>query len=117
MKSFRANGDTLICYLSTLSQKFIIICLTETWMMDLGPVNDVLQDYNKICSIRLNRRGDGVAIYVKKSYTCLILQSVTVKRSYIESIFLKVVHLNKETVVGSTCRTPNTDFHSFISFF
>ena len=48
------------------------MCLTETLMMDLDPVDDVLQDYNQYCSNRLNRRGDGVAIYVKKSNTCSI---------------------------------------------
>ena len=43
--------------------------------------------------------------------------NVTVRESYIESLFLKVVHLNKETVVGSIYHPPYTGFHSFISFF
>ena len=47
IRSIRTNGDALICYLSTPNQNFDIICLTETWMMDLESVNDVLQDYNQ----------------------------------------------------------------------
>ena len=71
----RGNGDTLTCYLQTLNQKLDIICLTATWMMDLEPLNNVLQDYAQYCSVRLNRRNIGVAFYVKKTYTCSILQT------------------------------------------
>ena len=86
--------------------------------MDLEPVNNVLQEYNQYYSIRLNKRCCGGAIYVKKNHTCSILKRVTVNESYIESVFFfKVVHLNKQAVVGSIYRPPNTDFHSLIYIF
>ena len=46
-KKIRTYGNALICYFSNLNQKFDIICLTETWMIDLESVNDILQDYNQ----------------------------------------------------------------------
>ena len=51
-------------------------------MMDLEPVNNVLQDYNQYCSIRSNRRGGVVENYVKKP--------ILVK-------FFKVLQLTKAT--------------------
>ena len=45
------------------------------------------------------------------------MQSVTVNESYIKSVFLKVAHLNRETIVGLIYRPPNTDFHYLIYFF
>ena len=34
-----------------------------------------------------------------------------------EFVFLKIMHLNRKTVVGSICRPSNTNFRSFNSFF
>ena len=44
INSIKANGDSLLSFLSTLNHKFDIICLTETRLGDLEQADAVFQN-------------------------------------------------------------------------
>ena len=65
--SIRTNGDSLLSFFSTLSLKFDIICLTETWLTELEQADSVFQSYKSYYWNRLNRREGGAAVFLQNS--------------------------------------------------
>ena len=73
-----ANGDALSVYLSTLNREFDVICLSETWMREFEFIDDFFANYSSFYSIRLGRRGGGVAMYIQNNFTSLRQPELTV---------------------------------------
>ena len=116
INSVRANGDSLLSFLSTLNHKFDIICLTETRLGDLEQADAVFQNYTSYYSNRLNRRGGGAAIFILTSITSEPMTNLTVNLPHIEAVFAKVTLPNKTIIVSSIYRPPNTNFNDFKTY-
>lgn len=113
--SFSKNYNQLVNYLSSLNHVFSVIALTETWLTndskELG-INE-LPSYNSTHFIRQSRTGGGVSIFVHENFEFvnrpdLMVDSDEVKAA---SVFIEIVSHknNKNVVVGSIYRSPDTD--------
>ena len=117
IRSIYRNGNDLIAYLSLLNRKFDVICLCETFVNNLLLVSNFFDDYSSFHSIRgANERGGGVAIYVRKELCSHVLSSLTVNHDYIESVFVRITHQNKSTIVGCCYRPPASSRELFLQF-
>ena len=73
----------LVVYLSLFNREFDVACLTETWVSEPGLFDDILDNYIRIHSPRLSRKGGGTAIYslyiykIYKWHCCLLVCSAT----------------------------------------
>ena len=84
IRSLQRNGDVFQTFFSTLDLKFDIICLSETWARDTA-LNNPFTNHNVFQSIRANRQGGGVAIYVHKRFSCSIIPDLTLNNNILES--------------------------------
>ena len=87
INSIRANGDSLLSFLSTLNHKFDNIRLTEARLVDLQQTDAVFQNYTSNYSNRVNRRGYGAAIFLLTNIISEFMNSLTVILPHIEAVF------------------------------
>lgn len=112
MRSVKNKIDDLEIYLDSFTAKFDIIVLTETWLRkDEAPPH--IQGYKSITISRENRRGGGIAVYVKNSYQYIVLDDLTSLNENVESLFVKVSNV----VVGALYRPPSGIVAEFLHFF
>ena len=116
IRSLSKNGDELCAFLSLIKTNFDVVCLSETWVSELGIVDDIFPNYNSYHSIRKNSIGGGVAIYLKKNINCKIIPEITLNESYIESVFIQSCRLNKKFLIGCCYRPPSGDLEQFQEF-
>ena len=100
-----------------LKRKFDVICLTETWVRQPDLIDDVFSDYHSFHSIRRNRIGGRVVIYVSKQFACNISPIQTVNGDFMESVFVKLLQLGKSLIIGSCYRPSNSNYDMFNTFF
>ena len=68
--------------------KYDLIGITETWWDDSHDLNIAIVGYNSFKKNRRNRKGGGVALYVKNAHSCTEIQ-VDKPGNPIESIWSK----------------------------
>ena len=118
IRSISANGDELVAYLETLILKFDIICLTETWLNDDNFIDNIFTGYIGYHSMRQNRRGGGVSIYVNNEFVSKELHEFSCNLDHIEIVFADVIQNNKHFIIGSCYRPPSqSNYSNFISSF
>lgn len=66
IRSINANLDKLILLLSSVSDKFDVIILSETWMFI--EFNYILNGYCTINSLGELNKNDGVTIFIKNNF-------------------------------------------------
>ena len=88
--------------------KYDLIGITETWWDDSHDWNTAIEGYNLFKRNRSNRKGGGVALYVKNTYLCTEIQEEELG-SPIESIWVKIKGAKNKTnmAVGVYYRPPN----------
>ena len=109
IRSIAANGDRFAVFLSTLNLNFDVICLTETWVTELGLVDGFLEGYVCFHSFREARRGGGTAIYLKKHIHHTLVPHLTINNDVIESVFVKITKSNKNILIGCCYRPPSSN--------
>ena len=88
IRSLNSNGDDFVNFLSTLSVKFDVICLTETWIKDVEYLDSFFPSYNAFHSCRPgNNRGGGVSIFLGQGFQIRNLTDLNGQCHTIESIF------------------------------
>ena len=116
IRSLTANGNTFIAYLETLKLKFDIICFSETWLREDYQIENYFPDYTSFHSMRTDRSGGGVSIFISNKYKSSQLVDITLNSDHLECIFANLSYGDKTIVVGSCYRPPNiTNYHVFIS--
>ena len=113
IKSIKANGDSLLSFVSTLNYKFDIVCVTETRLHDLEQANAVFQNYTSYKSNRVNRPRGGAVVFILTSIICELMTNLTADLPHIEAVFVKVILPNKTVILSSIYRPPNTIFNDF----
>lgn len=85
-----------------------LIGITETWWDESHNWNVVMEGYNLFRKNRPNKKGGGVALYVKDAYTCEEMHDLN-SGSEIESIWVKIKgeRNKKDVVVGVYYRPPS----------
>lgn len=112
-RSINKNYNNILLMLSSLTLKFDIITITETWIDDKYNQNvPPIPGYNYYSRPRKNKKGGGVAIYVRNDLqTSAINWSESVDQSSFESLFIQLNDSN--TLVGVIYRPPDTDLDIF----
>lgn len=109
----------MIHYLSSLNHDFSVIALTGTWLTkeskELGLYE--LHSYNSIQFIRQSRTDGGVSIFVHQNFVLVNQSDLMLNSDKVEaeSVFIETVShkINKNVVVGSIYRPPDTDISCF----
>ena len=88
-----------------------IILLCETWLTDKSPTPHI-PGYNLILNNRLTKHGGGVAILIADNIQHREVINYNKHETY-ESCFTEIKTKNREFLVGSIYRPPNTDPNGF----
>ena len=90
-------------------EKFDIIALTETWLDMSGKVFDPevkIDGYTLFYKDRENRRGGGVALYIRDTLQCCINSKIKTD-SKTESLWVDIKEGSQTAVMGLVYRPPN----------
>ncbi|XP_073409523.1 uncharacterized protein [Dendrobates tinctorius] len=93
--------------LLTQEKKYNVIGITETWWDDTHDWNTRLEGYNLFARNRLDKRGGGVALYVRNTYICTEIEASETGSS-VETVWVRIQGQNngKDTIVGIYYRPP-----------
>ena len=72
-RSLNSNFKEIDHYLSSLNYKFDIIAISETWVSEPEQNKFNINGYDVYHTTRKNKRGGGVALYVKQELACKFL--------------------------------------------
>ena len=90
-----------------------LIILTETWTNDYSKFDLYkLKNYNKFSCSRKDSTGGGVMIYVHNKHTAKLVS--THNCEYIEFVSVSLELNDKEFIIHSIYRPPNSHFESFL---
>ena len=107
-RSLNSNFREIDDYLSSLNYKFDIIAISETWVSE--------PEHNKLNINRKNKRGGGVALYVKQELACKFLSCKSlVVDDLFECCTLEIlISGHRNSIVSCIYRCPgsNTDIFS-----
>lgn len=111
VRSIKNKADTLEIFLQSLTTKFSVIILTETWLTkeDIPPH---LFGYKCETVCREEKRGGGIAIYLKDNLQCQIMDDFTRMDEHVESLFVKI----SNTIVAALYRPPSGNVLEFMYF-
>ena len=116
-KNFEAFRE----FYESLDINFSIICFSETWANDSNfDENSLFQieGYNPIHQIRKNRKGGGIAIFVRNSLLYKIRDDLSINCDDIESLSIEIVNDHtKNIVINVVYRPPDGDLSISETFF
>ena len=104
--------------LKNLNLKFDVISICESWLNESNKDLYGLDGYHvPIQSCRQNKRGGGVAIYLKDSLEFIVRPDLEIKHEFTESVFVEIdkslYNTNKNILIGCIYRVPNSDIETF----
>ncbi|KAJ8031441.1 hypothetical protein HOLleu_24631 [Holothuria leucospilota] len=102
-RSLYANFSSLETYLNELNLKFDIIAISETWLnLDSNTALYELDGYDMFHVDRSNRRGGGVAVYVKNSLAYKVIDKMCTEiNDVLEFVSIEICVKNKKNVIVS----------------
>ena len=109
IRSIVANGDYFLAYLQTLSLKFNVICLTETWTSSSEPPINYFPNYVGYHSVRSNRKGGGVSIFVHSKLSSREVGVGTCNLDFFESQSVEVSYGSKSCIIAAGYRPPGRE--------
>jgi len=119
IRSVTKNLSDFSNYLDSLSHKFPVIGITETWLSDLNLDNCHLEGYSSENAFRSNRNGGGVSLLIDNHLNYKRRTDLQVFCPEIESLFIEIpkesLNSHKNTVIGIIYRPPGTDIESFLT--
>lgn len=110
-RSIKNRRDEIDLFYNSLSISFDVMLFTETWLTD----NDEPSFFRKYRYTGLNRkdkRGGGVAIYIKDNLSFHVIEDFSLLSPHAESL---LVHLGS-LLVAVVYRPPSGDMSTFLSF-
>ena len=110
IRSIKNLFKTFKNFLSTLNFNFSIILFSETWLdeTDTENSNYKLPGYYSIHQIRNNRKGGGVAVYIKKVLNFKIKYDLSINCKDVESLCVELLFENRRnTLINVLYRPPN----------
>ena len=116
IRSNQANMAPFHNYLGNLNHEFSIIGMSETWLQDHNCDLFHLPSYNLV--ERVNKKGDGVAIFLKDTINFQRREDLILDCSLFDSVFIEVdrdiFQREKNIIIGVIYRPPDADLESFI---
>lgn len=115
-RSLSANFHKLENYLCSLTYTFDIIAISETWLDSKSSDNFFKLDGYEMCHIdRTNKRGGGVALYIKSQLKYSLNEKLsTTVQDLFECITVEIALPKKTITVSCVYRQPGSDIDVFI---
>lgn len=99
-----------------LDNEFHFIGVTESWLhADIDDNLVRLDNYNSVRNDRVDRRGGGVIVYIRKGFKFEVI--LRESQDFIEIIWVKVFVKKETFIIATIYRPPNTDSSAFFSTF
>ena len=121
IRSFNKNINNFLILLDTLYNKPDIIILTETWLINTDP-SIYFNNYNIFLNnrtLKIKKRGGGVAILVNKSLDVCVIDELTI--SIIDDIEILSIQIKNTTkhiqIISAIYRSPNSNIDFFNDLF
>jgi len=111
IRSFHANGDEMLLFLSKLPILPDILVLTETWFSPEYVGN--IDGYDGHHVYRSDRRGGGVSVYVKRIHVSVVVPQFSYLKSDLELCTVKVVASGRQITVTGAYRPPGGNLVDF----
>ena len=118
IRSLRCNFDNLVGFIETYNENLSIICLSETWLTETDPLAMYnIPGFQPIVSrCRTNKRGGGVAFYVKTGIDFIINENIVCENG-IEALCIRLKNGSlSSTNICVFYRPPNINIDHFYSF-
>ena len=117
IRSIPSNLESLTDYLHVLKFNFSVIALTETWLTNENCSLYGICNYNSHHSVRENRRGGGVSIFVNPLISFKTRPDLEKCDDNIECAFIQILQnpLNStcNPLIGAVYRPPNSNAVQF----
>lgn len=118
IRSVAKHFEEMRLYLHTLKHHFSVLGLSETWVKDSSCDLFDLDSYNLYQNTRSEKRCGGVSIYIDSQYISKERVDLAYMEGYIETVFAEIdkqslSNFNKNVVIGTVYRPPNTDIVQF----
>ena len=110
--------EDLVALLSCIEHNLSVIGISETWFK---PSTDVAMfdipgySFTQVC--RSNKKGGGVACYVREGLDYKLRNDLSTANASYESVFIEISIANTKSIVGCVYRAPGNDIRSFIDGF
>jgi len=97
--------------LNQFPEKPDVIVLSETWFSD--SVTSEIDEYKGFHTFRCNRVGGGISIYVKNTYKCNLINSISKINDSSEICSVKMKINNKNVKIVAIYRPPDNNVEKF----
>jgi len=111
IRSFHANADEVLLFLSSLTILPDIIILSETWFSPDSTMN--IDGYYGHHACRTDRRGGGVSVYVRKVYSATEVPEFSYVTFDLELCTVKVTAHDQVFIVTGVYRPPAGNLTNF----
>ena len=103
-------------YLNSLTHKFSLIALTETWLNDDESDNFEIPGYKSTKLSRKNKKGGGICIFTRDNIVTKLRKDLVPEdnTSDTECLFIEIINeKSKNIIIGTIYRLPNNRFNEF----
>ena len=114
IRSLLPKIDELQAELDQLQCAFDIICITESWLTEKTADLAIFHNYNHYNTMRMDRRGGGVSVYVSEKYQCRVLSNISLCLDYMESLILEIKFNDCIVLLAALYRPPGALAAQFI---
>lgn len=111
IRSIRNKNDDIDIFFYSLCLRLDVIMFTETWLTESNHAR-YFEGYKWETLVRTQKRGDGVAIYVKENISYPVVKEFSVINSYVECLALCI----GKAVIAVMYRPPTGDKGDFLIF-
>ncbi len=113
-RSLPKNISNIVNYVNLLENRFSVIGISETWLKDIHDPLIQIPNYTIEGFCRQNKRGGGVALYIKQDLEYSIRNDLCVNYSEIESCFIELFNTHKvNVIIGIVYKPPCASCKNF----
>lgn len=112
-RSINKNIDNILILLQSLTVKFSVLAITETWIDEtFNQSVPQIPGYSSLSKPRIGKKGGGLALYIKNDLKYKVVEFNDSAR-YSDFEFLFIDLTDRQARVGVIYRPPNTNIDSF----
>lgn len=114
-RSLYANLNKIVDFLNVLKFQFDVIAFSETWLNSGKDVDLGINGYKLYHVNRIGKRGGGVALYIKESYICKIVESMSIAvEGLLECVAVEIeLEMNRNITIACVYRAQGSNIETF----